>query len=127
MCNNPSCPLYNCSLYTKIRECGGFENWAMIQIELFSCDNKREKEQREREWIEELKPTLNKVKCLNKTIEDQRQWDREYEKKQARIDYVRNYWKGKKKTCPHCQKDIDAKSISTHIKKWCKHKPEDII
>lgn len=46
-------------LYQYIRDNGGFENWDMIQIEAYACSNKREKETRERYWIEQLKPKLN--------------------------------------------------------------------
>jgi len=50
---------YNRILYKCIRENGGFENWDMILIEFYSCNNKKELEAKERKYIEELKPTLN--------------------------------------------------------------------
>mgnify|MGYP003652635705 CR=1 FL=1 len=46
-------------VYKFIRENGGWDNWDMIMLEQFSCENKRQKEMKEREWIEKLKATLN--------------------------------------------------------------------
>ena len=50
---------YNYKVYKFIRENGGFENWDMILIEEYSCENKQQKLQRERYWLEELKASLN--------------------------------------------------------------------
>lgn len=57
---NVSSPRYNKQLYQCIRSNGDWANWCMIMIEEFSCENKRQLEQRERFWIEEIKPSLNK-------------------------------------------------------------------
>lgn len=46
-------------LYSTIRNNGGWENWTMIEIEKVKCNDKRELEKKEREYIEKLKPTLN--------------------------------------------------------------------
>lgn len=51
---------YKNYVYQIIRKSGGFENWDMILIEVFPCNNKLEKAQRERLWMDHLKPTLNK-------------------------------------------------------------------
>ena len=39
----------------------GWENVSIILIEEYPCENKMELERRERYWIEELKPTLNRI------------------------------------------------------------------
>ena len=49
----------NIRVYNFIRQYGGWSNWKMIEIETYSCSNKRELEKREFELIQELKPTLN--------------------------------------------------------------------
>lgn len=49
----------NIRLYNFIRENGGWDNWTMIQIEAYNCNNKREAEMRERYWIETLNSKLN--------------------------------------------------------------------
>lgn len=49
----------NRKVYKFIRENGGFNNWDMIIIEEYPCDNRIQLLQRERYWMEELNPTLN--------------------------------------------------------------------
>lgn len=50
---------YNSKKSTFIREHGGWNNWTMIQIELYSCNNKQEACARERYWFELLGAKLN--------------------------------------------------------------------
>ena len=59
-CNKEISKEYNCYKYQFIRDNGGWDNWTMIQLKEFSCENKREKDTEERKHIEELKPSLNK-------------------------------------------------------------------
>ena len=42
-----------------MREHGGFENFAMIEIEKYVCENSRQLEAREEHWRKELGATLN--------------------------------------------------------------------
>ena len=46
-------------LYDFINKNGGWDNWDMIMLEEFSCENKRQRGLKEREWIEKHKPSLN--------------------------------------------------------------------
>ncbi len=41
-------------LYTMIRENGGWDNWTMIEIEKFPCNDRNEAAARERYWFEQL-------------------------------------------------------------------------
>jgi hypothetical protein len=59
-CCNPNDKGHSYSLYKFIRENGGWENWCMIQIEQYNAQDKRELLSKERYWIEQLKPALNK-------------------------------------------------------------------
>ena len=59
-CNNINGKSYNYYVYNFIREHGGFENWDMILIENYACENKKELEKKERECIELCKSSLNK-------------------------------------------------------------------
>lgn len=59
-CNNETCREYNYYVYQFIRENGGWENWQIIVIENYPCQNRTELETRERYWLDELKATLNK-------------------------------------------------------------------
>ena len=59
-CNNENGDKYNIYVYQFIRENGGWNNWEMIEIELYSCENRRQAEARERYWLEQLGATLNR-------------------------------------------------------------------
>jgi len=59
-CNSPNQLSYNTLKYRFIRENGGWDNWKMIEIEKYPCNDKREAEARERYWIEFYKCNLNK-------------------------------------------------------------------
>eukprot|EP00966_Prymnesium_polylepis_P243187 5623855-Prymnesium_polylepis.1 len=48
-------------LYQTIRENGGWDNFKMILIETFSCNNKREAEAREDMLMIELKANMNQI------------------------------------------------------------------
>ena len=49
----------NSKVYKFIRDNGGFQNWDMVMVEEYPCENKMQKVKRERHWYEELKATLN--------------------------------------------------------------------
>ena len=51
----------NYKVYQFIRDNGHWENWDMIQIEVSNCKDANEARARERQLIEELNATLNKV------------------------------------------------------------------
>ena len=59
-CNNPNSKSYNYYVYQFIRINGNWNNWDMIEIEKYNCNDKLEACKRERHLIEELKATLNK-------------------------------------------------------------------
>lgn len=58
-CNTPNCKEYNYKVYQFIRQHGGWDNWDMIMVEEFPCDNKLQLHKREREVFETLNGTLN--------------------------------------------------------------------
>jgi hypothetical protein len=60
-CNNELSKSYNYKLYTTIRENGGWDNWDMLIIEDYPCNNVVEARERERYWIEFLSSSLNIV------------------------------------------------------------------
>jgi hypothetical protein len=101
ICYNPNSNLYNCKVYDCIRNNGGWQNWSMLQIEVYACSNKREAEMRERYWFEELKSKLNC--CLpyitSEEKKDQRQqYNKQYRKQNAKKDrqYQKQYYLNKK-------------------------------
>lgn len=60
-CNNEHSEKYNYNVYTFIRDNGGWNNFDMVMVEQYPCENKLESERRERHWIETLNATLNCV------------------------------------------------------------------
>ena len=60
-CTNPDDKEYDTYKYQFIRDNGGWDNWCLIAIEEFSCSSKLEQLKMERNYIENLKPSLNKT------------------------------------------------------------------
>ncbi len=58
-CNNQSNKDHNINLYCFIRNNGGWENWSMVEIEKYSCQDGNEARARERYYYKQLHPTLN--------------------------------------------------------------------
>jgi len=58
-CNNENGTKYNVYVYQFIRDHGGWDNWDMLEIEKYECNDNNELKARERYWIEELKAVLN--------------------------------------------------------------------
>ena len=63
-CCNENSKLYNLKVYQKIRENGGWENWKMIEIEKYPCEDKREAEAREEYWRCEFNANLNSQRAF---------------------------------------------------------------
>jgi hypothetical protein len=60
-CNNINGKKYHLNVYQCIRDNQGWDNWSMIEIEKYKCNDKYEAEKRERYYIEDMKATLNKT------------------------------------------------------------------
>jgi hypothetical protein len=58
-CNNEKDKNYNTPVYKYIRDNGGWDEWVMIPIEQYPCNNKDELKIRERYHIDLLKSKLN--------------------------------------------------------------------
>ena len=61
-CNSATTRVHNMPVYHFIRENGGWVNWDMVLINTTECENSLEAKKREREYIEELDATLNRVR-----------------------------------------------------------------
>tara|TARA_R110000772_G_scaffold29027_1_gene72856 strand:+ start:685 stop:1194 length:510 start_codon:yes stop_codon:yes gene_type:complete len=75
-CHNEHFPGYNFKVYKFIRANGGWENWEMVIIDEQSVENKYQKENLEREWIESLGSTLN-TQIPNRTKQEYNDTHRE--------------------------------------------------
>jgi len=58
-CKNEKRKQYYFKVYEYIRKNGDWDQWVMIPIEQYNCNNKKELQIRERYHIDLLKPTLN--------------------------------------------------------------------
>jgi hypothetical protein len=58
-CNNPNSTHHNYKVYTTIRDNEGWDNWEMIEIEKYNCNDRNEAAARERYWYEILQAKLN--------------------------------------------------------------------
>ena len=89
-CNVEDNKSYNCNVYEFIRNNGGFQNWDMIMVEEYCCENKKQLETRERHWIEELKSSLNR------NVPTRTQSER-YQKNKEQIEINRKLYREKNK------------------------------
>lgn len=122
-CNNQNSMKYNLKVYKFIRDNGGFENWNMVMIEEYQCENKLQAMCRERHWIENLNSTLN---CIIPTRSKEEYCDvnkekiNEYQKKYREENTEEINKKRNEKVECECSCKISLRNISTH-KKSNKH------
>jgi len=116
-CNSPDRIEYNYNVYKFIRKNGGFENWSMVLVEKYPCNDKRELETRERYWIEKLKCKLN-CKIPQRTRKEHYQDNKEDLKKIHSIYYQENKddisKKGKEKITCECGTIVRKNDLSRH-------------
>ena len=94
---NPLCQKYSNKKYVIIRENGGWENWNMIKICDFPCNNKREAEQEEDRHMLELKANMNMCRAYLTDIE-RKEKKKEYYKdnKETIKEKKKEYYKDNK-------------------------------
>jgi hypothetical protein len=97
-CNNENTKEHNRLVYQFIRANGGFDNFDLIIIEEYPCESKVQLEMKEREYIERLRPTLNKqipTRTLQEYRETHREEIREYHKqyREENIEEIKEYKK----------------------------------
>jgi hypothetical protein len=109
-CVNENSREYNYPVYIFIRENGGWENWTMILIEDYPCENKLQAEQRERYWIETLNANLNKY-IPSRTKQE---WNEEH--KEEKKIYNTNYYQENKEKLIERAKEIYIENVE-NIKK----------
>ena len=79
------CNKMDLKIYQTINDNGGWNNWSMIEIEKYPCNDKRELESRERYWFELLNADLNSHTSFK--TEDEK---KEYRKKWRENDKKNN-------------------------------------
>ena len=104
--------------YRIIRENGGWDNWEMIEIEKYSCQDENEAKAKERYWIETLNCSLNSYVPL-RTDKEWRDTHKE-EKKETDAKYrlknkeIFKEKKGKLCTCQICGVNYTHNHKSRH-------------
>jgi len=95
-CNNKSetNKKYNLKVYKFIRDNGGFENWEMIMLQEYSCENKKQLQSRERYYIELLKSSLNGQ--LPTRTQQEYNIDNEDKIKDYQKEYQKQYYENNK-------------------------------
>jgi hypothetical protein len=58
-CINPNNNKYHLKVYQIMRENGGWDNWSMIEIEKYNCNDSNEARARERYWYDILNSKMN--------------------------------------------------------------------
>lgn len=133
-CNNERSTKYNIYVYQFIRTNGGWNNWDIIELEKYNCNDKQELHKRERYYIEKLQATLNsdiptqtKKEYYEKNKEQKKTYDKEYRKenkdkiKEKRKKYYEENKeqiaeKGKQKITCDCGCIISKKYLARHCK-----------
>jgi hypothetical protein len=117
-CCNPNDKKYNFKVYKLMRETGGWENWTMIQIEEYPCNNINEAGARERYWYEKLNSTMNTYMPNRTQVAEYYQDNREdkllkaseyYEKNKAELNQKFNCECGGTYTYQHKSKHCKSK------------------
>lgn len=126
-CNNQNQLHYNLKVYKTIRENGGWNNWSMISIEKFPCNDLNEATKRERELYELLNADLNMINPNRNHTDSCKNYyetNKEIIANKRKIKYEKNKEiiaeKTKEKITCECGSIIRKTDLSTH-KKSIKH------
>jgi len=104
-CNIESEDGYNFKLYRMIRENGGWDNFKMVFIEKWPCENLREAQAREQHWIDTMKPNMNNWNAYGR---------------KDRTEYVKKYLK------MYREKEGNKEKQSAYIKTYREDKKEEL-
>ena len=118
-CNNETKKAYHTKKYKFIRENGGWDNWDMVMLEEYPCDNKLQAHARERYWIEKLGSELNMIKA----------YVSEEEKKDNMKEVSKTYYeenKEKLKETNKLYKENNKEKIKELQKTWYENNKESI-
>lgn len=78
-CYNTNNQKYNLKIYQIIRNNGGWEKWNVKVIDTIKNISKRQAQQKEEEWRQQLNPQLNIIKAYT-TIEQKKEFQKDYKK-----------------------------------------------
>jgi hypothetical protein len=88
-CNNENCKSYDLKLYEMMRSNGGWDNWVIVEVEKYPCNEARAPEF---ECYKQLNATLNMIRPFRtEEQKNTRQIDYYYAHREERIKYSRLY------------------------------------
>ena len=114
-CHNINDKYNEFKIYQIIRDNGGWENWEMIEIEKYSCQDENEAKARERFWIESLNCTLNSNVPL-RTDKEYRDSHKQEKKEQDAKYRLKNKESLKEKKSIKCKCEICGVSYTQNHK-----------
>ena len=122
-CNNENSKKYNLKIYQIIRQNGGWENWQMIEVEKYPCNDGNELRARERFKYEELKGNMNS--CIPNRSRKEYYNDNKEKIKEYQKEYIEN---NKEKIKEHMKKYIEnnKEKIKEQLKKYRENNKEKI-
>jgi len=83
-CNNINSKDYNQFKYQFIRENGGWNNWEMILVKYYTCNNKLELEREERMCMENDENRLNDY-LPSRTSDEKKQYEKKYREENREV------------------------------------------
>jgi len=114
-CKNEKRKEHNNKKYKFIRENGGWENWSMIMIEKYPCDNGEERRMREEQIRLEHHNNLN-IRRAYQTEEDRIEDNREYMREYYHTNKDKLNEERKKKVTCECGSVVRMSDIVRHRK-----------
>lgn len=105
-CSNENSKAYNLKVYSTIRENGGWDNWSMIEVEKYVCNDSNEATARERYWYETLESKLN-MKCPKQSKKEYYENNKEKSIQKMKENYENNKEKVIKRTKEYYQNNKD--------------------
>ena len=114
--------LINRTVYRHLNQIG-WDNVQIILIEVYECKNRDELHRRERYWIDELKPELNRLRPII-TTEERKEYDKEYNKKYKKQYYEKNKEQIKEQTKQY--RENNKEKIKEIERKYYQENKEEI-
>ena len=107
-CINPTSKHHNLKVYSTIRDNGNWENWDMIEIEKYNCNDGNEARARERYWYEQLQAKLNMTYPQRSSAEYSRAYKEQHPEQIKRL-------KNRKHDC-ECGGSYTSKNRAVHMR-----------
>ena len=122
--------VYDMPVYQFMRLNGGWDNWNMVQVDVVACENKRQKNKIESEYIKELGSTLS-LTSMEGGLE-MKEWYKQYrEKNREKIaTRMKQYQEDNREKIAHKNKEWrenNREKIYEKQKKWCEDNHDHLL